>query len=176
MTIGEFLQKVVEWIYEFWPIRIIRVWEQGVRLRAGNVTGLLTSTNGWFGSGVHGFVPLLGEILSDEVNSRVVETGWQSLTTKDGVAVSFSLAARYRIRDLAKLYVGIHESGETIENQLSAAASLVILDMTFTELEEGFTAAVLEEARKRLNEWGVSLLEVNLFNLVKASALRLINE
>ena len=84
MTFGEFLQAVVERIYEFWPFRIVSVWEQGVRMRSGNPTKLLTSRNGLFGSGVHGFVPLVGEIIVEDVNIRVIETGWQSLVTADG--------------------------------------------------------------------------------------------
>lgn len=175
MTLGEFLQQIVEWIYELWPIRIVREWEQGVRLRSGNVTRLLTSTNGWFGSGLHSFWPLLGEIQTEETNQRVVETSWQTLTTLDGVSVSFSLAARYQIRDLSKLYVEIHEPEETIQNQLSAAAE--ILDQIHSEnVAAEFAPAIQVEAKKRLTQWGVRLLQVSLFNRVEAPSLRLLSD
>lgn len=176
MTIGEFLQQVVEWIYEFWPFRIVLAWEQGVRLRGGNVTGLLTSTNGWRGSGIHAFWPIVGEIITEEVNVRVVETSWQSLVTKDGRPVSFSLAARYKIRDLTKLYVQIHDSDDTIGNQMSAAAAAAITNLNLDQLDSLFASAVRAEARKRLAEWGVALLEVSLYNRVEAAALRLMSE
>jgi regulator of protease activity HflC (stomatin/prohibitin superfamily) len=173
MTLGEFFQQVIEWLYELWPIRIVREWEQGVRLRAGNVTRLLTSTNGWFGTGIHAFLPLVGEIQSEETNQRVIETSWQTLTTLDGVSVSFSIAARYQIRDLAKLYVSVHDPEETIQNQLSAAAE--VLDSIVAEnVAAEFAPAIHDEAKKRLTEWGVKLLQVSLFNRVEATSLRLL--
>jgi len=176
MTLGEFLQAVLEWFYELWPFRIVREWEQGVRLRNGNVTKLLTSTNGFRGSGVHTFWPMIGEILSEEVNVRVIETSWQTLVSFDDRPVSFSLAARYKIRDLSKLYISIHDQEETIQNQLSAAAALVLCTLEVKDLDEQFAAAVEQEARKKLSSWGVTLLEVNLYNRVEANALRLLSE
>ncbi len=176
MTFGEFLQAAIEWVYEFWPLRIVQAWEQGVRLRSGNPTKLLTSTNGIAGSGVHAFWPLIGEVLTEDANVRVVETGWQSLVTRDGKPVSFSLAARYRVRDLVKLYVHVHDPDETIQNHLSACAAQVIVELTLEELDEKLARGVQQEARKRLNEWGVGLLDVALFNRVEAAALRLMSE
>ncbi len=175
MTLGEFLQQLLEYIYELWPLRIVREWEQGIRLRAGTVVKLLTSSNGIFGSGVHPFLPFLGEILTEECNQRVVETSWQTLTTLDGVSVSFSLAARYQIRDLSKLYVSVHDPEETIKNQLSAAAE--ILDSIIAEnVAAEFAPAIHDAAKKRLTEWGVKLLQVSLFNRVEAPSLRLLND
>ena len=176
MTMGEFLQHVIEWIYELWPIRIIRTWEQGVRIKNGTPTQLLTSMNGWFGTGIHAFWPIIGEIQSEEVNSRVIETSWQTLSTKDGHAISFSLAARFKIRDLMKMYVAIYDSDETIQNQLSAAASTVVGLLDLDELNDNFPSSVAVEARKRLSEWGVTLYEVSMFNCVEAQSLRLMND
>lgn len=176
MTFGEFLQQVFEWVYEFWPLRIVNAWEQGVRLRSGNPTKLLTSENGILGSGVHGFWPLLGEIHTEDANVRVIETSWQSLETRDGKPVSFSLAARYRVRDLVKLYVNVHEPDETIQNHLSACAAQVIVGLDLVDLDDKLALGVQREARKRLNEWGVGLLDVALFNRVEAAALRLMSE
>ena len=110
------------------------------------------------------------------MNVRVIETPWQTLVSFDDKPVSFSLAARYKIRDLSKLYVSIHDSEETIQNQLSAAAATVLCTLAVEDMDEKFAAAVQAEARKRLTEWGVSLLEVNLYNRVEAPALRLLNE
>lgn len=175
MTLGEFFQQIVAWIYELWPVRIVREWEQGVRLRSGNVTQLLTSTNGWFGTGIHAFWPLIGELITDETNQRVIETPWQTLTTVDGVSVSFTLAARYQIRDLSKLYINAHDPEETIQNQLSAAAQ-VLDQIHSTDVAAKFTTAVHDEAKKRLTQWGVKLLQVSLFNRVEAPSLRLLSD
>ena len=167
---------MAEWIYKFWPLRIVSAWEQGVKLRAGNPTDLLTSTNGWHGSGLHFYWPVLGEIITADTASRVVETGWQSLVTKDGEGVSFSLAARYRIRDLVKLYTTIQDPDETIQNQLSAAASEALSTLNLDEIDAQLAAMVKKEARKQLTQWGVTLLEVSLFNRIEAQAIRLLSE
>lgn len=90
--------------------------------------------------------------------------------------ISFSLAARFRIRNLMKMYIAIYDSEETIRNQLSAAASNVIGSLNYDELNDEFPGAVATEARKRLSEWGVSLNEVSIFNCAEAPALRLMND
>ena len=41
MTLGEFLAKALQWIYEFWPLRVVNEWEQGVRVHAGKIVAVL---------------------------------------------------------------------------------------------------------------------------------------
>lgn len=172
MTLGEFLQQIIEWIYDLWPFRIIRQWEQGVRLRLGNVSGLLTSTNGWFGTGLHGFWPLIGEIISDETNTQVIDTDWQTLDD-----ISWSLAARFKVFDLAKLYILCQEQDDSIKNIIQAAALEWAYLLTDDEVDdEAFGKAVKKAASVRLKKWGVTLLEVKLMNRVEAKALRLLSD
>lgn len=42
---------------------MISDWEQGVRCVLGNARDLLTSENGLFGTGLHLFWPIIGEVL-----------------------------------------------------------------------------------------------------------------
>ena len=55
MSLGELVEQALEWVYRFWPARVINDWEQGVRCVLGNARGLLTSQNGLFGTGLHLF-------------------------------------------------------------------------------------------------------------------------
>lgn len=173
MSFGDFLQQMVAWAYEiFWPFRIIQEWEQGVRLRSGNVTYLCTSKNGIRGTGIHAYWPVIGEIISEDCNTRVVETPWQTVG-----GTSWTLAARYKIRDLGKLYVEIQDHEDTIVNVIaSAAAELAGMLDGADHTETEFTHEVKRLAANRLTKWGVTLLEVSLYNRVEANALRLLQE
>jgi regulator of protease activity HflC (stomatin/prohibitin superfamily) len=176
MTFGEFLKEALTYLYGLWPLRIVNDWEQGVRLRHGNATALLTSTNGLFGTGVHVFWPLLGEIITQQTNIETPETGLQTHTTRDGVSVTFSLAARYKVRDLRLLWLKIHDQDATIEEEIRSAAGSVVVTMDFAEMPGAFPAAVTEAAKRQMRGWGMDIASVSLINYTDAQAIRLIME
>ena len=137
MTLGELLQRIFEWLYQFWPIRIIHDWEQGVRCLFGNATSNLTSGNGIGGTGLHVFWPLLGEINVYETNIEVSETELQTHTTADDVAVTISIGVKHRIFNLKRMYQNIHDPIETLDNEICSAAGQCIVAMQFTQLSTG---------------------------------------
>lgn len=121
MTLGEFLSKVFEYLYGYWPFRIVSAWEQGIRLRFGRITALLQP-------GLHAFWPLVGEIHVEEVMIDVNTTPSQTVEDAEGEPVTFSLALKYRISDLAKMWSSIQDHENTVVNEITAsAASLVPL-------------------------------------------------
>ena len=134
MTLGEFLKQVLEWLYQFWPVRIIHDWEQGVRCRFGNATATLDSHNGILGTGLHVFWPVIGEINVYETNIEVSETALQTQTTADGVSVTISLGVKYRVFDLMRMYKNIHDPVETLGNEICAAAGKCVVEMEFPML------------------------------------------
>ncbi|MBW2271846.1 MAG: SPFH/Band 7/PHB domain protein [Deltaproteobacteria bacterium] len=174
MTVGEFLTQVFEWLYRFWPVRIVRDWEQGVRCRFGNATALLTSHNGVFGTGLHIFWPVVGEINVNETNIEVTETELQTHTTADGNPVTLSLGIKYRIRDLMSMYVSIHDPVETLSNEICSAAGRCIPEMHYKELSECLPEQIRAEIADPMEEWGIEIVGISLINLVKARPLRLI--
>ena len=94
MTFGEFLSQILDWLYRFWPMRIVHDWEQGVRCRFGNATSLLTSSNGIFDTGFHVFWPVIGEINIYETNIEVSETELQTHTSAVRCRPARTMAAR----------------------------------------------------------------------------------
>jgi len=174
MTIGEFLRQVVEWLYQFWPVRIVRDWEQGVRCRFGNATSLLTSKNGLWGTGLHAFWPLIGEINVDETNIEVSETELQTHTTLDGVSITFSLGVKYHIFDLKRMYVNIHDPVETLSNEICSAAGKCVVVMQSSEVSDRLCPRVLQEVKEQTGQWGIDLVSLSLINLTSARPLRLI--
>lgn len=176
MQLGEFLQKVIEWLYEFWPVRVVNDWEQGIRLRGGRVVKLLTSRNGFFGSGLHAFWPLLGEIMTDNAVVDVNETAMQTNTTKDGQTVSFSLGLKYAINDLQKLYLQIQDHHETILTEAQGCAGQWVPSLDLEELDKHLANSIFKDLDERLEEWGVDLKDVTVINLTTARTFRLIGD
>ncbi len=176
MQLGEFLQRVFEWLYEFWPLRIVNDWEQGIRLRGGRITRVLTSKNGLFKTGLHVFWPMFGEIITENSAVDVNETPMQTHTTSDGTAVSFSLGIKYSIHDLGLLYLHVKDHHETILTEAQGCAGQLVAEMKYTELDEKLALTVYEYLNESLEEWGIELEDVTLINLTAAQALRLIGD
>ena len=174
MTFGEFLRQLFEWLYRFWPARIVRDWEQGVRCRLGNATALLTSRNGVFGTGLHFFWPVLGEIAVYETNIEVTETALQTHTTLDGQTITFSLGVKYQIFDLKRMYLSIHDPIETLHNEICAAAGHCVLSTRESELADRLCERVTQRVKGQLEGWGIELVALSLINLTQARPLRLI--
>lgn len=167
---GDFLKEAVAWLYEFWPLRIVTDWEQGVRVRAGRATALLTSENGLFGSGLHVFWPGFGEIYVDDVNIRTIETEPQTVQ-----GVTFSLGIKFRTKDLRAQYLKIHDPDDTVADEARSAAGLAALEHGLTlETAAEFGPRVLEQIKKETRGWGQDVLAVRLINVTEAPALRLL--
>jgi regulator of protease activity HflC (stomatin/prohibitin superfamily) len=174
MTFGELLNQVFQWLYRFWPIRIIHDWEQGVRCLFGNARSMLTSQNGIGGTGLHVFWPVVGEINAYETNIEVSETDLQTQTTGDGVAVTISLGNKYRIFDLKRMYLSIHDPVETLGNEICSAVGKCVIAMEFSALSTRLCDRVMQEVKEEMSEWGIEIVSLSLINLTKARPIRLI--
>ncbi len=174
MTIGELLKQIFEWLYRFWPTRIVHDWEQGVQCRFGNATALLTSSNGFFGTGFHVFWPVIGEVNIYETNIEVSETELQTHTSIDGTAVTFSLGVKYRIFDLKRMYQSIHDPRETLQNEICSAAGKCVAATSYADLNARLCDRVIQEVKEQMGDWGIELASLSLINLTSAQPIRLI--
>lgn len=175
--VGEFLAKAVDWVYEWWPFRLVREWEQGIRLYAGEVTGTLTHRNGLPGArGLHFFCPKLGEIITQECNWEIIESRMQTVVTKDGRAITVGFAVQYRIRDLKLYYTSIHDHAETTAGAVRAAAGSVVPTFRWEELSGALAAAMLNATKTKMYGWGLEVKDVTPTTLVDAQTLRLITD
>ena len=174
MTFGELIKEAMDWVYAFWPVRVVHDWEQGVRCVFGNVRGRLTSTNGLFGTGLHIFWPIVSEILVDETNLEVVETDIQTVITDDDETVTFSLGIKFRINNLARMYTSIHDARETIYTEVCSVAGWCVSRMEYVMVAEDLCEHILRETKEQMGEWGIELISLSLINLNTAQPLRLI--
>lgn len=175
MTIGELIGHLAEYLYGLWPIRIVTDWEQGVRIRHGNAKSLLTSTNGLFGTGLHVFWPIIGEIMTEDTNIKTPETDRQDMVTADGKLVSCSMAVRYRVRDLRALYLKIHDQEDTVLEEVRAAVAEVAQEQSFNVvMGPTFGGIVVERLKQHTRGWGLDILRVAPVNRTDAQQIRLI--
>lgn len=168
--ISDLLRDLFERIGGFWPIRIIQDWEQGLRVRAGRITASLSSENGLFGTGVHFFWPLIGEIYKDETNIRLAITDRQDLTLADGRSVTFSFGVRYRVRDLALCWRKVQTYEGAILDAVMCAAGRVVERAGI----DAFGPAVEAAARAEIRGWGLEILSLTVVNLSFAAPYRVI--
>jgi regulator of protease activity HflC (stomatin/prohibitin superfamily) len=176
MTLGELLSKAAGWVYDFWPLRIVRQWEQGIRIYAGTVTKSLDSQNGfgWF-PGLHWFVPMLGEVRIHECNWEVVETLPQTIVSADGRLVTVQYAITYRVRDLKQYYISIQNQDDTILGAVRASAGAIMPTLTWESMG-ALSDAMLASVQKRVRGWGLEVKEVVPTTLLHSQALRLISD
>ncbi len=174
MTFGELLKQVIEWIYAFWPLRVVHDWEQGVRCLLGNATHRLTSENGISGTGLHWFWPGVGEIIVHETNIEVVETALQTILSAEESPVTFSLGLKYRINNLKRMYQQIHDASDTLCNEVASTAGYVVSHMEVASISDRLCDAVLLETKEQLGEWGIEVVSLRLMNFSEAQPIRLI--
>jgi hypothetical protein len=175
--LGDFLKLAWDWVWEWWPIRIVRQWEQGIRIRAGKVTKLLRYDNGPLPGlrGLHFFWPRLGEIIIEECNWELTQTDLQSLTTKDGEVVSMSFALQFRIRDLGLYYLNLHDHEASLLETVRAAAGMTVPECDWETLRSAaWRDTMYERVRKSIHGWGLEVKLVAPTTLVSAQTFRLI--
>lgn len=167
MTLAEILATLGEHVWNLWPLRIVSEWETGLRLTRGKITATL-------GPGLHWFWPIIGEIAKWDTVLDVNTVANQTVETADGETVVFALSARYRIADMAKLFREIQDYEATILNQIGASAAGLVTTMDFEDIPAQLGNAVHSDLHARLEEWGIELQEVQLFNFARVRAFRLI--
>lgn len=184
MTFAEVLKELAERIYSLWPARIIRQWEQGARLRFGRVQAqALTHSNGLFGTGLHFFWPIVGELVTTECNWDVLETSIQTMRLKDGTEVTFSLGVQYRVVDIVKWWLQIQDHDSTVAETFRGVAGEVARECS--TLEEFMADApsverrqgrILTEVRRQMEPWGIEVRRARFINMTQAPAVRLITD
>lgn len=174
MTLGDVIAALGEYLYEFVPVRTVNAWQQGVYVRAGRVRKLCTHGNGVRGTGIHFFVPALDQIFVGEANTDVVLTPTQTCTTKDGMVVTFSFVARFRVVDLAKMYATIFAERDAIIEEVSAGAGEWIVELTAKEAKMQLADKVWRDVQERIGEWGVEIEALTLQSFAKCNTVRLI--
>lgn len=106
----DFVGRMLRW----WVV--ISPWEQAVRVRLGNRVKLLPS-------GVHLCVPFMDAVYPQNVRRRAQGCLTQTVSTLDGVLVTFAGTLRYSIVDVMKLQTTLHDASDTVRFEAQAIAA-----------------------------------------------------
>ena len=145
---------------------VVAAWEQGLRVRLGKTTKRLDP-------GFHWRIPFLDRAYVQSVRLRVAHASNQSISTKDGVVVTFGLALQYQVCDVVKLYQAVAAvEGVLLYAAVSKAARLIstvesaALDPE--KLEQGINAEMPGE------EYGLEKVQVSVTTFCTARCYRMI--
>lgn len=152
-------------LFKWWVV--IAPWEQAVRVRAGKHQRLL-------GAGVHLKVPYVDKVYIQSTRLRYCSIPTQTLTTKDGHAVTTSGIAGFEIADIEKVYNTLHHPDAAVYGE----AMDVIAKAVVTNSREACTPAwlakhVRHQMGSRVEAYGLELrtLAITDFAVVKTFRL-----
>jgi hypothetical protein len=174
MTIGELLEKVLEWLSEFWPIRRISDWEQGVLVRAGKIIGTRKSNTGLFGTGFHVLVPFLHELIVEDSNIDAEFSPRLDLITIDGKPISLLITVQYVITDMATMWRSIQDYEDSVMAAICSEVVETGLDMECAEIPKCLCMTALIRCREVIEPWGVHIKHLGIASLTTSKVLRLI--
>jgi regulator of protease activity HflC (stomatin/prohibitin superfamily) len=177
--LGDAIRYLLDLALEWWPVRIVREWEQGIRLTSGAIGAeVLTFSNGPTPGlrGLHFFWPKLGEVIVHECNWEVAETTLQTLVTRDGRAVTVGFAVQFRISDLRLFYKSVHDHEATVLEAVRGAAGATVPTMDWEGLSGALAAAMLAATKSSVRGWGLEVKYVVPTTLVDARPIRLIQD
>lgn len=89
---SEAIQRLVDFLFKFWPLYTVLVWERGVRVRFGRFVKLLDP-------GVHFRLPFFDVITMYNTRLRVLHTEPQTITIAGGHVLTVSATIGFRITD-----------------------------------------------------------------------------
>lgn len=106
MSIVQQFKALLKDLFQWW-ITIVP-WEQGIRVRFGKHVKLLPT-------GIYLKLPMFDTVYVQAIRVRAQVIVGQTISSKDGKAISLASALQYEIIDLLKLYKTLHNAHDTIE-------------------------------------------------------------
>ena len=145
---------------------VIAPWEQAVRVRLGKYVVVLKA-------GIHLRIPFFDRIYRQSIRRRITLIGMQTLTTKDGVAVTVSGAVGFEIVDLLKLYQTLHDADDTIAFETLGMISDFIISHDLDECRAEDVKASVEN-KMNLEDYGLGKQEFFLTGFAVVKTFRLL--
>lgn len=155
-----------------WPFVRVRAWERAIRFSYWPNRGVKIETLApgfWFAFW------WFQEIDAESVVQQTQNLPTQSITTKDDVAVSFSMNFLYEVSDIQLKMTAVHDFESSLINLAMIHLAKRVRRVPWQYLRDH--QATLERAVRKAIEkptaaWGVKILEVGLTDLVKARQFR----
>lgn len=161
-TIVEFIAKLLQWWF------IVTPWEQGIRVRFGSRVKLVSA-------GIYFKIPFLDRVYIQTTRLRMANTPMQTVTTRDGHAITLKLSISYLITDVLQLYKSLYHPEMTLDSMaLSISSEYLrsknIIDVDLEELEKLISRKIDVEG------YGLGSLTVKVITFAAVRTYRLIQD
>lgn len=167
-----FVEAVFNNLANLIPCKVIHSYERGVKFRGGVPKAELRQ-------GIHWFWPFYESIEVVNTSDEVKDLPSQSVTTKDGHAITFSANICYCVINATDNYTKVQAFDEAMQGFAMVYLARAIRAMTLTQLksqqerlESDFTIVL----RKKVKRWGAKVVWCGITDLVVSKAYRLFGD
>ena len=163
--------KLFEMLAGMWnelaPIRIVPPYHGAIQLRMGVFLRVLPG-GGWYWK-----IPFADDILNEHVVPRTERLTGLATTTVDGKAIGFDAVITWRISDIQKALLDVHDLTDAIADSCAGIIGTELSNRTWMDIVHGNTVDELTAAcRKRGWKWGVEIQLVQLTGVAPVKNLR----
>jgi regulator of protease activity HflC (stomatin/prohibitin superfamily) len=149
------------------PICVLNPYTGGIQIRLGRPVRVLEG-GAWYWK-----VPFADYILYDFVVPRTERLTGLATTTVDGKSVGFDAVITYRIVDVMKALLEVHELKDAIADSCAGTIGAELSNATWDDIIHGNAVDSLTKAcRVRGRRWGVEIQSVQLTGVAPVKNLR----
>lgn len=165
------LDKLLDFLVSIWndliPIAVLNSYTGGIQIRLGRKVRVLEGGN-WYWK-----IPFADYILHDIVVPRTERLTGLATTTLEGRAIGFDAVVTYRISDVEKALLEVHDLKDAIADSCAGIIGTELSNALWSEIIHGKKVEELTAAcRKRGWKWGVEIQLVQLTGVAPVKNLR----
>lgn len=131
-NILDFLRNLLSWWFVVLP------WEQAIRVRFGKHSKL-------FGAGLYWRIPFFDVLYIQNVRRRISTIPLQTLTTSDGKTITLNGSLGYRVTDIMKLQMSLHDADGSIQQEVLGLVTKYVVAHTVSECGSADIAAAVKK-------------------------------
>jgi regulator of protease activity HflC (stomatin/prohibitin superfamily) len=165
------LDKLLDFIVSIWndliPIAVLNPYTGAIQIRLGKALRVLEGGS-WYWK-----IPFADYILHDVVVPRTERLTGLATTTSDGKAIGFDAVVTYRISDIQKALLEVHDLKDAIADSCAGIIGTELNNAAWADIVHGNTVDALTKAcRARGWKWGVEIQLVQLTGVAPVKNLR----
>lgn len=100
-----FVRSLLAWWF------VVEPWEQAIRVRFGKNVRL-------FEAGIHVKIPFFDVVYTQNVRRRISDIPLQTMTTMDGKTMTIHGSIGYKILDVMKLHMTLHDAERSVQQEI----------------------------------------------------------
>ena len=153
--------------HELVPVEVLPPYVGGVQLRMGKFKRVLEGGR-WYWK-----IPFADYMVTSDVVPRTERVTGLATTTVDGKAIGFEAVITYRISDVQKALLDVHDLKDAIADSCVGIIGTELSNAKWDDIIHGETVELLTAAcRKRGWRWGVEIQLVQLTGIAPVKNLR----